>query len=120
MTDYRAIVEKMTTAWNDKNETLLRSLLHDDYKGTCPAMEINSPDECVEFMKNCPFEGSCENHEIIVEGNKVVNAFDWVVTAPFQATIPMVEIMNFEGDKLKNSKMYYDTSLIPAEFAEAA
>lgn len=113
-------VKKMAMAWDNKDEATLRSLLHDDYKGVCPDMEMNSADDCVAFMKECPFEGSSANLEIISEGDKVVQAFDWVVTAPFQATIPMIEVLYFESGKVKSSRMYYDTALFPAEFSEAA
>ena len=36
-------------------------------------------------------------------------------TVPFQATIPMVEVMEFEGDKVKRARLFYDSALFPAE-----
>lgn len=118
MMDIKEAIEQMTDAWNNKDEAAMRPFLHDDYKFKGPMMEANSADECIAMMKDCPFEGGCENHEIIVEGNKAVSVFDWVVTAPFQATIPMIEVMEFEGGKVKNSRMFFDTGLFPAEVME--
>jgi len=111
--------KKMAEAWEIKDEELMRSFLHEDYLCVSPGEDMNG-DQLVDFMKNCPFEGKCENHELIAEGDKVVGIFDWVVTAPFQATIPMVEIMEFENGKLRKSRMFYDRSLFPAEFADVA
>ncbi len=45
----------------------------------------------------------------------LVHMFDWKVTAPFQATIPMVEVMEFEGDKVKRARLFFDSALFPAE-----
>jgi len=116
MSDLIEIVKQMTTAWQNKDEAAVRSFLHEDYHFKGPMMEMNGIEACIKFMKTCPFESSNKNCEAIVDGDKLVHIFDWEVTAPFQATIPMVEIMEFEGRKIKNSRMFFDTALFPAEF----
>lgn len=120
MTNNTEIVKEMMKAWEDKDEATVRSFLHDDYLGNCPMMGAIGADECVEFMKNCPYEGKSVNHEIIAEGDKVAQSFDWVITSPFKATVPMVEILKFDSGKVKTSKMYFDTALFPAEDNEQA
>lgn len=110
------IVQKINAAWDSKDEATMREYLHEDYRFRGPMMEINNVDECIEFMKSCPFEGGSENVEMITEGNRVVQVMDWVVTTPFQATISIVEIIDFEGEKVKNSRMFFDTAAFPAEF----
>jgi hypothetical protein len=57
-------------------------------------------------MNKCPFEFTNENCEVIVEGKNLVHIFDWKVTAPFQVTIPMVEVIEFEGEKVKHARMF--------------
>jgi len=64
-------------------------------------------------------QSRCENSEMVEQGDKVVHIFDWIVTAPFTGTIPSVEVMEFAGDKVKQSRLFYDTALFPAELAEA-
>jgi len=109
------VAKKMTKAWEDKDEAAFRACLHDDYTFKGPMMEMNSANEAVEFMNSCSFECTSENCEVVVEGQTLVHIFDWKVTAPFQATIPMVEVMEFEGDKVKRARLFFDSALFPAE-----
>ncbi len=109
------VAKKMTKAWEDKDEAAFRACLHDDYTFKGPMMEMNSANEAVEFMNRCSFECTSENCEVVVEGQTLVHIFDWKVTAPFQATIPMVEVMEFEGDKVKRARLFFDSALFPAE-----
>ena len=109
------VAKKMTKAWEQKDESAFRACLHDDYSFKGPMMEMKSANEAIEFMNRCPFEFTKENCEVIVEGKTLVHVFDWNVTAPFQATIPMVEVMEFEGDKVKKARLFFDSALCPAE-----
>ncbi len=109
------VAKKMTKAWEDKDEAAFRACLHDDYTFKGPMMEMNSANEAVEFMNSCSFECTSENCEVVVEGQTLVHIFDWKVTAPFQATIPMVEVMEFEGEKLRRARLFFDSALFPAE-----
>jgi len=119
MSDLKAILEKVNAAWDAKDEAVIRQYFHKEYSFKGPMMEINGVDQCIEFMKMCPFEGGNENCEMITEGNTVVQSLDWVVTAPFQARIPMMEVVKFEDGKIKESRMLFDTALFPAEFVAA-
>ena len=118
MTNYIEAVKEMLEAWDNKDEAKIRSYLHEDYSFKGPMMEANNPDECIELMLSCPFGGKSKTTDIIVDGHKVVHAFDWTVTAPFEASIPMVEIMTFVDGKVKSSQMYYDTGLFPKDVME--
>jgi ketosteroid isomerase-like protein len=112
------VAKQMTEAWVQKDETAFRACLHPNYSFRGPMMEMKSANEAVEFMKRCPFESTSENCEVVVEGKTLVHVFDWNVTAPFQVTIPMVEVMEFEGEKVKRSRLYFDSALFPAEVKE--
>lgn len=118
MSDLIEIVKQITTAWQNKDEAAIRSLLHEDYHFKGPMMEMHGIEACIKFMHTCQYESSNKNCEAIVEGDKLVHIFDWEVTAPFQATIPMVEILEFVNGKVKNSRMFFDTAQFPAEFME--
>ncbi len=109
------VAKRMTKAWEDRDEAAFRACLHDDYSFKGPMMEMKSANEAVEFMMSCAFEFTNTNCEVVVEGKTLVHVFDWNVTAPFQATIPMVEVMEFEGDKVKRARLFYDSALFPAE-----
>ena len=109
------VAKKLIKAWEQKDESTLRACLHDDYSFKGPMMEMKSADEAVAFMNTCPFEFTNEHCEVMVEGKTLVHIFDWKVTAPFQATIPMVEVMEFEGEKVKRARLFFDSALFPAE-----
>lgn len=117
MTDVKELAKQAHDAWDAKNEAALRALLHDDYHFKGPMQELKGPDACINCMMNFPFEGKNENVQVISEGNKVVVASDWVVTAPFSQTIPMVMVMEFKDGKLKNENLFFDTALMPAAMA---
>ena len=112
------VAKQMTDAWTRKDEAVFRSCLHPDYSFKGPMMEMKSANEAVEFMKRCPFESTSQNCEVVVEGNTLVHIFDWKVTAPFQAIIPMVEVMEFQNEKIKRSRLFFDSALFPAEVKE--
>ena len=118
MTTKEDIVRELSTAWFAKNKEPFRKYLHESFQYKDPLFEVNGKENSIASMDDCPFEGKVENVELVAQGDRVVNIFDWVVTAPFQATIPCVEILTFEGDKVKSSRSYYDTALYPAEFVE--
>ena len=109
------VAKQMTKAWHDKDEVAFRRCLHKDYSFTGPMMTMNSADEAVDFMTKCPFESATENCEVYIQGQTLVHVFDWHVTAPFQATIPMVEVLEFEGEKVKRARLFFDSALFPAE-----
>lgn len=115
MTDYTEIAKKLDAAWRTKDEATLQKLLHKDYHFKGPMMEMKGAKEAIEFMKNCPFESKNENCEVVVQDNKLVHIFDWNVTAPFQASIPMVEVLEFEGDKVRKARLFFDTAKMPSQ-----
>ena len=112
------VAKQMTEAWVRKDEAAFRACLHPNYSFKGPMMEMKSANEAVEFMKRCQFESTSENCEVVVEGNTLVHVFDWNVSAPFTATIPMVEVMEFEDKKVKRSRLFFDSALFPAEVKE--
>ena len=91
------VAKRMTKAWEDRDEAAFRACLHDDYSFNGPMMEMKSANEAVEFMRRCVFEFTNTNCEVVVEGKTLVHVFDWNVTAPFQAIIPMVEVMEVQN-----------------------
>ena len=112
------IVNALTEAWVNVDEAAFRKYLHKDFDFVGPMMETHGLDAMLDAIKSCPFEDSCEKKDLIIQGDKAVNVFDWVVTAPFVATIPCVEVINFEGDQVRSSKLFFDTALLPQEVKE--
>lgn len=109
----------LMTAWSTKDETLMREHLHENFYFKGPLMEMHSVDECVASMADCPFSSHIENSEHIEQGNTVVNIFQWVVTEPFSATVPAVEVLQFEDNKVKHSRLFFDTALFPEGSADS-
>jgi hypothetical protein len=115
MSNMKEAVMKMDKAWGEKDETAFRALIHDDYTFQSPMSALKSADEAIALLKIFPFTANTKNHEFIIEDNKVVHVFDWEATAPFQKTIPMTEIVEFDGGKAKKVRLFYDTGLFPQD-----
>ncbi len=118
MTKKQDVVKELADAWSSGDKDVMRKHLYDDYSVVGPMMEIFGAEACIAAMDDCPFESTCESREMIEEGDKVVHVFDWVVTAPFQKTISTVEVVEFEGDQVLKTQLFYDTSNFPSAFLE--
>lgn len=118
MSEKIAVAQALMTAWTTKDEALVREHLHSDFHFKGPMMELKGVEECVGSMTDCPFESRCENSEMVEQSNTVVHIFDWIVSAPFTATIPSVEVLEFSGKQVQRSRVFFDTALFPAEFSE--
>tara|TARA_R110002072_G_scaffold5353_9_gene34834 strand:+ start:1323 stop:1697 length:375 start_codon:yes stop_codon:yes gene_type:complete len=112
------IVRELAQGWVEKDEAVFRKHMSADFHFKGPMMESHGLDEMFASMEACPFESSCQNSELVIQGDNVVNVFDWVVTKPFLATIPCVEVMAFDGNKVKKSRLFFDTAQLPKEFVE--
>ncbi|MDD9911729.1 MAG: hypothetical protein OXR68_02250 [Alphaproteobacteria bacterium] len=107
------IAKKVCIAWCTKDITTLQEYLHDNYEFTGPMTGTKTKEQSIECVQSCNFESSIENCEVIEQNNKLVHAFDMVITAPLQSRIPTVEIMEFENGKVIKSRMFFDTALFP-------
>ena len=115
MTTPKEIAQKYATAFLGGEKETARALLHDDYTFVGPMMQLNSADEAMGLLENFPFVASEENVTIVTEGNLVVKKFDWKVTAPFEALIPMTEWFDIQDGKIKSCQLFYDSALFPKE-----
>ena len=115
MVDIREAIKKMDQAWVAKDDAAIRELLHADYECKGPLMAVNGIEQAIMGMNFFPFVGKNENEQIIVEGNKAAYTFDWVLSSPFQATIPITEIIEFEDEKIRKVRIFFDTGLFPGD-----
>lgn len=113
------IARTLLNAWTEKDEATIRQHLHEDLHFKGPMMELHSVDECIASMIDSPFQSSCDSSELVEQGDTVVHIFNWNISAPFVATIPAVEVLEFSGDKVKKSRLFFDTAQLPGEVAEA-
>ena len=72
-------------------------------------MEFHGPNEVVECMNRCDIESTSRNCKVLEKGHTLVLIFDCNMTAPVQAVIPMVEVMEFEGEKVKRVELIFDS-----------
>ena len=112
------VAKQLTAAWGQKDEAGFLACVHEDYTFQGPMMKLGSAEEAVQCMKQCDFVATTENCEVIEEGHTLVHIFDWKVTAPFHASIPMIEVLEFEGKKVKRARLFFDTALFPAEIKD--
>ncbi len=118
MTNNIDIVKRVNKAFETKDIEAAKALLHPKYTFKGPMMEANSPQELLEFMKMCPFSCQSENVSFVSEGNKVVQTFDWVSSAPVKFRMRMCDVMTIEDGKIRSEEMFYDTAKFPKEAAE--
>ena len=108
----------MNKAAETKDFETVKALLHPKYTLKDPMMEFNSPQEFLEFMKECPFDCRLENVSFVAEGNKVVQTLDAVMTAPISFRFRMCDIITIEDGKIRSEEVFYDTAQIPKEAKE--
>lgn len=119
MTNGIDIVKRMDQAFKEKDKETFRSLLHEDYKFRGPMMGFDNAEQATAFVEDCPFEFHNENESYVAENGSIARTFDWVVTAPFQATIRMSEHLSVVDGKVKSAELFYDTAKFPQEATAA-
>lgn len=113
------MIKKLNQAFETKDKAVFGSLLHPKYTFRGPLMAMNSPEEAVEFLGNCPFKAKSENVQFHAAGDTVVQIFDWVVSEPFKGTIRMCDIITFKDGKIFAEELFYDSSKFPKEILES-
>ncbi len=114
MTNPLDTVQAFYTSFAEKDWAKLRTVLTDDFTFRGAMAQFDSPDAYVEGMRALPFEGEAEDSRFMVTGGQVAHAFTWKMTAPMQARIPMCEVLEVDGGKVRRSELYYDSAAMPA------
>jgi len=107
-------VNSFYEAFGTKDWKKFRTLLTDNFTFRGALATFNGPEEFIAGMRQMPFEGAPEGSRFIVDGNRVAHAFVWKMTAPTRADIPMCEVLEVEGGKIRSSELFYDSKLFPA------
>ena len=110
MTDAIEIIKKLNKAFETKDQSAFGSLLHPKYTFKGPLMQMNSPQEAVGFLANCPFKAKSENVQFFVSGNTVTQLFDWVVKEPFNGTLRMCDVITLKDGKIYAEELFYDSA----------
>lgn len=114
------IVKRLNEACQAKDREAVESCLHKDFTFKDPTMSFDNPDEYVEFMMNCPFDGKLENAEMINAGDRVIQIIDCKMTRPSSFTIHMCDVLTFRDGKVISEEVFFDTKQIPEEASNAA
>lgn len=112
-------VKKLNQAFETKDKTALRSLLHPKYTFRGSVMSLASPEEAAEFLGQCPFKGKSKNIYFYEAGDTVIETFDWVVEEPFQGTIRMCDVIKLKDGKAIAEELFYDSAKFPKEVLES-
>ncbi len=100
-------------AFGQKDFDRLRTLLTDDFSFKGPLMAFDNPDGFIAGVSKMPFEGVPEGSRFIVDGNRVAHTFIWKMAAPTRVDVPMCEVLEVEGGKVRSSELFYDSKLFP-------
>lgn len=115
MSDAIEVIKKMDAAFQAKDKENFRSTLHPEYSFKGPMMGFANVEEAVAFVENCPFDFHNENEIYAEQGDTIFRVFDWVVTAPFQKTIRMMEHMTMKDGRVHFAELFYDTAQFPQD-----
>ena len=118
MTTAIDVVKNYNRAFESKDAEALKPLIHPAYTFKGPMMEMNGRDQMLAFLQTCPFSFKNQNVKFVAQGNTVVQTFDWQMTAPFKASIPMCELLEVENGQIKSGRLFYDTGAFPKEAQE--
>ena len=109
----RKIVSEYLETFVSKDENKMRTLLADRYVFSGPLMTLKGVNAAIEARKNFPFICKEINERIICSESTVVRKYDWFVTEPFKANIPMIEWYETQGQKIISCDLYFDTNKLP-------
>jgi ketosteroid isomerase-like protein len=109
-----ATVTAYYEAFGRKDLQQLREVLAPDFSFKGPLMAFDSAEAFVQAISSMPFEATIEGSRFISDGPRVAHAFLWRMTAPAQAEIPMCEVFELAGGKIRSAELYYDARLFPA------
>lgn len=114
------IVKRLNQAAESKDFETVKALLHPKYTLKDPVMSFQSPQEFLQFMKDCPFTCRMENVSFIAEGDKVAQTLDAVMTSPVSFRFRMCDVLTFEDGKVRSEEVFYDPAQIPQEAKDIA
>lgn len=117
MPDNLEIVKNLYNACIIKDFETVKSLLDPNYTLKDPMMQLNSAQELIDMMANCP-GGKMENIQFIAQGDKVVGTFD-MSTDDDATPLRMCSIVTLENGKIKSEEMFYDTAKIPQDMKDS-
>jgi len=95
----------------EKDGNRVRSALTDDFTFKGPLTSFDQPDIFVDAMIG--IDATVTQSHIIADGNELAHSFILEVSAPFEATIPMCDIIEFENNLIKHIHLYTDSKLFP-------
>lgn len=95
----------------DKDGNRVRSALTDDFTFKGPITSFDDPDIFVEAMIG--IDATVTQSHIIAGDHEIAHRFVLEVSAPFQATIPMCDIIELENNLIKHIQLYADSKLFP-------
>ncbi len=120
MTANVELVKRLNKAAESRDIEAVRSLLHPNYSLKDPMMELNSAEEFLQFMKDCPFTCHLENVKFLEDGDKVVQTLDAVMDAPVAFRFRMCDIVSIEDGRVRSEEVFYDTARMPKEAKDIA
>ncbi len=114
MSNVTEIVRAYCDAFAAKDLVALRGLLSDEFSFHGPMMATDGADNFIEQLQGFPFQPRYEASRMIVEGDNVAHMFDFVVSAPVEATVRMCECFEVKNGKIQSSRLYFDTAQFPS------
>ena len=92
-----------------KDARQARAALTDDFTFRGPMGSFDDPDAFVASL--LAFDADVTESRLIVDGERVAHLFVLDVAAPMPARIPMCDVLEFRGDRIRAIELYTDSRL---------
>ena len=92
-----------------KDARQVRSALTDDFTFSGPLMSFDDPDAFVASLLG--FDAEVTESRLIVDGERVAHLFVLEVAAPIRAKIPMCDVLEFRGNRIRAIRLYTNSKL---------
>lgn len=102
------------SALAQRDAKAIRATLADDFSFRGPMMKFDDPESFANAMAAFPVEATASDSRFVVGGGDVAHVFNWEMTAPAKAKIPMCEVIKVANGKVQRSELFFDTKLFPA------
>ncbi len=112
MTSPLSVAKQFLGAFTAKDADKIRNLIGEEMRFEGPMMRFDDRDSFLAGL--CPlvqgWDTRHENIRALEQGDEVALMYDWVMTAPLQQSVPMMEWYRVKEGKIVDIKLMFDTA----------
>ena len=90
-----------------KDGDRIRAALTDDFTFRGPLASFDNPADFIESL--LAVDATVTRSRVIVQDSRAAHLFVLEITAPFRAAIPMCDVLEFDGGRIRRIELYADS-----------